>query len=400
MNILQICNKVPFPPKDGGCIAMNNLTQGLINEGHSVKVLSVNTQKHFIDIEKLPPGYRSKTNIEVVFIDTRVKIAAAFFNLFTNKSYNIQRFHSIPFEKKLIEILKSQTFDIIQIEGLYVSMYLNIIRKHSKAKIVLRAHNIEYQIWEHATKLAKNPLKKAYLSLLTKRLKKYELSSLQAFDAIACITKKIEEHYKNAGFLKPMETFSFGIDFDNKFENTSVLEEYPSLFHIGAMDWQPNIEGINWFLNTVWDKLHEKHPDLKIYLAGRNMSAEIKQLNKTNVIIVGEVENAHQFMQSKSIMIVPLHSGSGMRIKIIEGFMLGKTIVTTSLGVEGIDCENNINCLIANNASEFAKAISKCISDKLFCNEIGKNAKILAQQQYNNSDICKRLTEFYEKLIR
>lgn len=399
MNILQLCNKVPFPPKDGGCIAMNSLTQGLINEGHSVKVLAINTKKHFIDIEKISDNYRSKTNIEAVFIDTGIKISDAFFNLFTNKSYNIERFYSINFEKKLIEILKSETFDIIQVEGLYVSMYVDIIRKYSKAKIVLRAHNVEYKLWENAMQLAKNPLKKAYLNILAKRLKKHELKSLQTFDAIAAITKKDEIHFKRTGFLKAIETFSFGIDFENNIENNSPQEEYQSIFHIGAMDWQPNIEGVSWFLNKVWNILQAKHPHLKLYLAGRNMSEELKQLIKPNIIIVGEVENAQEFIRSKGVMIVPLLSGGGMRVKIIEGMALGKTIVTTSIGAEGIDYENNKNCIVADVPSEFAEAISKCISDKTFYNEIGKNAKTRAIQQYNNADICKRLILFYQKLI-
>ncbi len=399
MNILQLCNKVPFPPKDGGCIAMNNLTKGLIDEGHRVKVIAINTKKHFIDIEKLPQDYRSKTNIEAVFIDTGVKITDAFLNLFSSKSYNIERFYSKIFENKLIELLKSENFDIVQLEGLYVSMYVVVIRKYTKAKIVLRAHNVEYKLWERATQLAKNPFKKAYLKFLFNRLKQYELNCLNTFDAIATITKKDELLFKSAGFVKALETFPFGIDFKNSIAGSSKKEEYPSVFHIGAMDWQPNIEGLNWFLNKVWDKLHVKHPHLKLYLAGRNMSDELKQLHKPNVIIVGEVENATAFIQSKGIMIVPLLSGSGMRVKIIEGLALGKTIVTTSIGVEGIDCENNINCIITDDPTDFANAISKCISDKVFYNEIGKNAKILAMQHYNNADICKRLTKFYEKLV-
>ncbi len=278
-------------------------------------------------------------------------------------------------------------------------MYVDIIRKYSKAKIVLRAHNVEYKLWERAMQLANNPLKKAYLKLLAKRLKRYELNSLPTFDAIATITKKDEIYFKSEGFLKAMETVPFGIDLKNSIENNSNEENYPSVFHIGAMDWQPNIEGVNWFLNNVWDKLYVKYPHLKLYLAGRNMSAELKQLNKPNVIIVGEVENAQEFIQSKGVMIVPLLSGAGMRIKIIEGLAFGKTIVTTSIGAEGIDCENNKNCIIADDPNEFVEAISKCISDKVFYTEIGKNAKILAFQLYNNADICKRLTQFYQKLL-
>jgi glycosyltransferase involved in cell wall biosynthesis len=399
MNILQICNKVPFPPKDGGCIAMNNLTQGMIEVGHNVKVLAINTKKHFIDIEKLPRTYRSKTNIEGIFIDTNVKIPRAFLNLFSTKSYNIERFYSKTFEQKLIELLKSETYDIIQLESLYVSIYVDVIRKYSKAKIVLRAHNIEYKLWEHAARSAKNPLKKVYLNLLAKRLKRYELNSLPSFDAIISITKKDEDLFKITGFVNAIGTFSFGIDFKKSSENNSPVVEYPSVFHIGAMDWQPNIEGVDWFLNKVWGILNIKHPHLKLYLAGRNMSDRMKHLNKPNVIIVGEVENAKNFIQSKAVMIVPLLSGEGMRVKIIEGMALSKTIVTTSIGAEGIDCKNNTHCIIADHPNEFAEAISKCISDKIFYDEIGKNAKLLAFQQYNNDDICKRLTQFYQILI-
>lgn len=396
MNILQICNKVPFPPKDGGCMAMNNLTQGLLNEGHKVKILAINTKKHFTEIEKLPADYRSSTNIEAVFIDTTVKPVAAFFNLFSSKSYNIIRFYSKTFERKLIEVLKSERFDIIQLESLYVNMYVDVIRNYSKAKIVLRAHNIEYQLWELAAQQSANPLKKAYLKLLAIRLKKYELNSINSIDAIAAITANDETCFRKAGFSKAIQTFTFGIDTPNISGDIQQQEDYPSVFHIGAMDWQPNIEGLKWFLSQVWDKVHAKHPDLKLYMAGRNMPiSEWEQLNKPNVIIVGEVENAQKFMQSKGIMIVPLLSGGGMRVKIIEGLSLGKTIITTKIGIQGIDCENNKNCIIASGADEFAEAVNKCVSDREFYKRIGKNAKILASEQYNNTDICRRLTKFY-----
>ncbi|MES2590865.1 MAG: glycosyltransferase [Bacteroidota bacterium] len=399
MNILQLCHKVPFPPKDGGCIAMNNLTQGLINEGHKVKVLAINTKKHFIDIQSLPSDYRLQTNIDAVNVDTSINITAAFANLFTDKSYNIERFFSKSFEEKLIETLKSKEFDIVQLESLFMCMYISTIRKYSKAKIVLRAHNVEHIIWERTAQQEKNLFKKAYLNLLAKRLKNYELQALQTVDAIAAITKKDETYFRKSVISKPIQTFPFGIDLNHTLQISPEKEEYPSVFHIGAMDWQPNIEGINWFLNNVWDKVQAKHPQLKLYLAGRNMSLEFKQLKKTNVIIVGEIDNAYQFIQSKGIMIVPLLSGGGMRVKIIEGLALGKTIITTQVGAEGIDCENNKNFIIANDAVQFSEAISKCISDKTFYSEIGKNAKILALQNYNNADICKSLTDFYKIIL-
>ena len=141
MNILQICSKPPFPPKDGGALAMNILTQGLLNAGHHVKVLTVNTSKHFVDLHTVDTAYKQKTNYEAVFIDTRIKPLKALLSLFSPRSYNIERFFSVEFEQTLIRILKEETFDIVHLETLYVSPYVDTIRKYSSAKIVLRSQN-------------------------------------------------------------------------------------------------------------------------------------------------------------------------------------------------------------------------------------------------------------------
>lgn len=398
MKILQLCHKVPFPPKDGGCIAMNNLTQGLTAQGHKVKVLAINTPKHFTDIYKLPADYLSKTNIEAVFIDTNVKIIPAFFNLFGNRSYNAERFYSQEFEQKLIELLSIEHFDIVQLESIYVSMYAKTISEHCKAKIILRAHNVEHAIWEQHAASTSNPFKKWYLNLLAKRLKKYELESSQSVDGIACITKEDAAWFKKQNLNKPVEVFPFGIDQSTMTTNPAITD-HPSVFHIGSMDWLPNTEGIKWFLENAWTKISVQHPGLKLYLAGRNMPGWLKELKIKNVIIEGEVVDAYAFINSKSMMIVPLLSGGGMRVKIIEGMALGKTIISTAIGAEGIEYTNNKNILIADTATAFAETIDKCITDKNFFDTVGNNAKILATQQYNNIDICDRLIDFYHRLI-
>lgn len=381
-------------------MAMNNLTQGLLQQGVQVKVLAINTKKHFTDSAALPKSYRDATNIEVVFIDTDVKAIDALLNLFTTESYNISRFYSQNFEKKLVDVLQADTYDIVQLESLYVSMYADVIRKYSKAKIVLRAHNIEHQLWELTAEQRNNFLKKHYLKLLAKRLKTYELNSLSEYDAIAAITKTDEQFFVNAGFSKPVCTIPFGIDMSTIKHDNDVQQDTCSIFHIGAMDWQPNIEGLQWFLNNVWDKVHHKLPQLKFYIAGRNMQTEYwQQLNKPNVVIVGEVEDAQQFMQSKRIMIVPLLSGAGMRVKIIEGMAMGKTIITTPKAIEGIVCTTNKECIIATNEDEFATAIHHYITDSTLCKAVGENAKQLATTQYNNAAICKRLIDFYSGIL-
>lgn len=397
MKILQICSKIPFPPKDGGSIAMDILTHGLIKVGNQVDVLALNTPKHFIKLEDVDVNYRNKTNYELVFIDTNVKLFDAIANLFTNKSYNISRFYSSEFEKVLVEKLKSTNYDVVHLETLWVALYLDVIRKVSKAKIVLRSQNIEFMIWERLAEDTNNPLKKWYLKLLAKRLKAYEYEVLNKFDAIATITELDSNTYKKMGCTLPIIHIPFGIDLQKYKVDTTHLQK-PSVFHIGAMDWRPNADGINWFLKNIWTKVSEKNSSIKLYLAGRNMPEWLLQLKMKNVVIEGEVADSHQFINSKSIMIVPLNSGGGMRVKIIEGMAFGKTIISTAVGAEGIEYENEKNILIANTEEEFVEAILKCLANQELSDSIGINARELAETKYDNQVICNKLSEFYKNL--
>ncbi len=398
MKILQLCSKIPFPPKDGGSIAMNILTHGLIDCGNEVKVLAINTPKHFIKEADIDIEYKKKTSYQLVFIDTAVKPLDAFLNLFTSQSYNIIRFYSKEFEKALIELLTSQQYDVVQLETLWVAPYVETIRKYSKAKIVLRSQNVEYAIWERLAQASGNPVKKAYLKLLAKRLKIYELGMLNKYDGIATITELDAVSFKTSGCKSPIIHIPFGID-TTKYLADTATTEYPSIFHIGAMDWMPNSDAVKWFLEKVWEKVQTQHPNVKLYLAGRNMPDWMKQLKMKNVVVEGEVADSHKFINSKSIMIVPLSSGGGMRVKIIEGMALGKTIISTAIGAEGIDYENNKNILIANTDTEFVEALNKCISDRSFSDTIAHNAKKLVENKYDNLKICKKLSDFYQTLI-
>lgn len=398
MKILQVCSKIPFPPKDGGSIAMDILTHGLINAGNQVHVLAVNTSKHFIKDEDIALEYQNKTKYQSVFIDTSIRPMDAFVNLFSNKSYNISRFYSLDFEKVLIELLQSKEYDVVHLETLWVTPYVDVIRKYSKAKIVLRSQNIEFMIWERLAQDTSNPIKKMYLKLLAKRLKTYEYDVLNKFDAIATITALDTVVYKKMGCTLPIIHIPFGIDLEKYKIDISNLEK-PSVFHIGAMDWRPNADGIEWFLKNIWSQVHPKNSAIKLYLAGRNMPEWLLQFKMNNVVVVGEVADSHEFINSKSIMIVPLTSGGGMRVKIIEGMAFGKTIISTSVGAEGIEYEDGKNIVIANTEKEFEEAILKCLNDSNFADTIGKNARILVETKYDNQLICNKLSDFYNDLL-
>jgi len=166
------------------------------------------------------------------------------------------------------------------------------------------------------------------------------------------------------------------------------------------MDWKPNIEGVSWFLEEIWPSLIEKHPSLTFEIAGRNMPNWLLESEYKNVINHGEVESATDFIKENTVMVVPLLSAGGMRVKIIEGMALGKVVISTSMGAEGINYKNRENILIANNKKEFLAHLDWLHEDKSRIVTIGQKARRLIAKEYDNETIIRDLYGFYGSLIQ
>lgn len=399
MKILQISHKPPLPAIDGGCIAINNITQGILKEGHEVKVLSVVTKKHPLQKDKIPEDYFRNTQFESVFINTRVNPIKAFFSLFSEQSYYVERFFSNDFKKQLIAILTKEVFDIIQLESIFVAPYIPVIRKYSQAKIVLRCHNVEHQIWGRFLIQQKNPLKRLFLKKMVRQLKDFEFSVFNHIDAFLAISEPDFRFFRKYFPKIPGAVISAGIDIVGYTPKGYIPSEIPKLFHIGSMNWIPNIEGLDWFFEEVWNAILQRFPDITFTVAGRGIPPSWKSRSIPNVTIVGEVDNANDFICSHDIMIVPLLSGSGVRIKILEGMALEKTIITTPVGAEGLDVENGKNIFIANTSTEFVEAIEQCIKSPDLCRFLGENAREYVMLHHNNAIITQKLIALYQELF-
>jgi len=401
MQILFVSNKMPFPPKDGGSIATFQHVWGLASLGQHVTVLSLNTKKHNVDISQIPSEITDKITFKPYNLDTSLSAFDALKNLFfSSMPYNAERFVSEGFEKYLIEVLQEQEYDIIQLEGLYLCPYIETIRKYSKALISFRAHNIEHEIWKRRLEREKNHMKGRYLKLLTNRLQVFEKSFVDKYDMLIPITQRDAKCFVEFGNTKPMLVSPTGIDPDKYVPQTHLIQ-YPSVFHLGALDWFPNQEGLLWFLRNVWRYISKDFTELKFYIAGRNapkwLIDEFKKFR--NIVFVGEVDDAHEFLNKHSILVVPLLSGGGMRVKVIEGMALSKTIISTPIGVEGIPVTVGKDVLIASSPDEFMYCIEKLISNQDLCEEIGTNALAFVRQNFDSNVLAQELLDFYKKQL-
>jgi glycosyltransferase involved in cell wall biosynthesis len=342
MKVLQLCSKIPYPAKDGGCLAMLNLADMLYNSGFQVKILAMETHKHPAPINGYPKDFLDKFNIESVSIETKANLLKALNNLlFDYKSYHLVRFKQKSYAEKLMAILKIYKPDFVIVDSLFSGGYINEIRANSQAKIIYRAHNVEYLIWHEIALKTKSFLKKTYLNIQSKRLKTEEHQIISNCDAILAITNNDADFFIYHFSKKRLMTLPFTIDLNQYNHSNRVKSKV--LFFIGAMDWYPNLEGVKWFIDKVWKEVLAKHPTALFYIAGKAMPLELKNLDDKNIINLGEVPDAKEFISNYPIMIAPIFSGGGLKIKIIEAMAMGKIVICNPQAASGIPVNHNKN---------------------------------------------------------
>lgn len=396
MRVLQLCKKFPYPVKDGESIAISYLARALADLGCEVTLLAMNTSKHRVDTGAVSlEHFAHYSAVHSVPVDNHIRPVAALRNLLSDRSYHIERFEHAAFAERLRKLLREEQFDVVQLETLYLAPYIPIIRENSRATVVLRAHNVEHEIWERIAANS-NPVKKWYLERITPRLKKYEIEQLAAYDLLAGITERDVAHFRRLGLRKPAVATPIGLDSRDYQPDPASFQRPLSLSFIGSLDWMPNLEGLRWFLDEVWQPLlAPRFPELTFHIAGRNTPEWLRRLAHDRVVVHGEVESATEFINQHSLMVVPLLSGGGMRAKILEGMALGKVALSTRIGMEGIAARHKKEALLADTPAEFAESIAWCYEQGAALAQIGDNARRLCTEQYDNLAGARRLLEAY-----
>lgn len=396
MKILLVCNKSPYPPHDGGSLASYNLIISLGRLGHEVTLLTMLTSKHNLSTQE-KDEFSAKVRLFTLYVDTNFSKFQLLVNLlFSRMPFNAERFISPSFESELARILQLSSFDIVQLEGLYLMPYTETIRRYSQAKIVLRAHNVEHEVWSRIAHNEFSPLRKYYFTILAKRLAEFEISALNRYDLLVPITARDLAEFNRMGNTKPAHVCPAALDVDNltAHDTSAVL---PTLFFLGSLDWKPNQEGLLWFVENVFPGLLARNDGMKLHIAGRNTPAWLqKRINVKGIVFHGEIPDARDFIREHGILVAPCFSGGGMRVKIIEAMAYGKPVVTTAIGAEGLGTSHEENILISHSIDEYTESLDRLLKFPDFYRKIGSNALTFVRQHFDNMKISAELVSFYK----
>lgn len=396
--ILIVTNRIPYPMKDGGNIAMKAMIEGYREAGWQVFLLSMNTTRHHVADDVLRRIYTHLHAFEWMNVDNSLKwtdIAKNF--LFSKQPEHAERFFNADFKAKLKGVLQTFKPDVVQIESVYLSTYLPTIKKYSDASTVLRMHNVEYQIWSGLARRTRNVLKKVYLKNLAVRVRNFEREAWKDYDLLLPITEK------DAALVQRLEEANEILVAPFSIEKERILPKSHNEkwvgYHLGAMDWLPNKIGMSWFIKKAWPLVRKAVPKFEFHFAGRHMPPEFKNINISGVHCADEVQDADEFIADKKILIVPLFSGGGIRVKILEAMAAGKVVITTATGIKGIEAKPGEHYLRAQSPDDFAKAVKWVLEHKPEAEKIADNARSLVIEKYEQGKVMGKVISRVEAII-
>lgn len=386
IKILHFSNKPAYPRIDGGTIAISQLLKGLVsNPQFCVTHFTLSTQKHPFTIEYYP-DFIAKDKIQNFAIDTSLSLTGAVSSIVKNESYNVSRFFDASVADEIEIYLKKNSFDYVILESIFLLPYAEIFKLHG-CKVIVRTHNVEHHIWEQQAENCSPSLKKICLKKLAKQLKKYELTALKKVAGIMAISDEEAKFMKSSFPAVPIAVIpaSFSI------ESSANDYQLTSFYFLGAMDWLPNREGVEWFKSLVLPLINSF---VEVHLAGKNLSCDQQEKKEYRLICHGEIENSTDFIHSHGICLIPLQSGSGIKIKLLENMALGKPIITTSEGARGIQVEHNKHVIIADTPHEFAQAMLLLQNDENKRIQLGKAAHTFVIDNFGEEKISNYIFEF------
>ncbi len=384
MKCLYITSKPIYPIVDGGCFAMDSFLKTLSHAGFIIDHFTISTQKHPFRPDAYPEGI----HVESVEIDTRIKTLQTLKYLFKKGSYNVARFHSEEVTEKIEALIKKNTYDFVILDSLYATTYLSSIRKYFTGKIYLRSHNCEAQIWFDLAKNEQNIPKSIYFKKLAKDLHIYESTILNKLDGVFAISQEDQEAFIKSNTKAKVCVIPVHLESNDQDE---FKIEKGKIFHVGNMDWVPNREAVERLVKLFHESIHSDD-QLKLSLVGKNIEKHYK--SSKGIEIQGFVDDLKGFVQKSGILVSPITSSSGVRVKILEMMAYGIPVITTPSGAKGIFSEGKNAVEIQETNTALIDAILRITKDDEKLAEMQTLSKEYIKKYHNIEQIASDLKSF------
>lgn len=398
MRFLTVMCRLLYPPNTGGKIRSSKLFEHL-HRHHDITVVCFRSEDESDDDVRRMEACASRV-LTVPWKETP-KFSPRFFgelalNLLSPYDYTANKYFSPSMRDLVRELSATEPFDILLCDFLQPSR--NVLDVAFPARVLFQ-HNVEAVIRQRQLEKEKNPLKKAYLYLEWQKLRRLERIAAHTFDRCIMVSDTdaeiMAEHYGCTNAV----SIPTGVDVEF-FRAREPEAEGHHLVFTGSMDWLPNEDGMVWFADEILPRIRAEL-DVTVWVVGRRPSPRVAELGaRPGIEITGTVEDVRPFIDRGGVYIVPLRVGSGTRMKIFEAMAMGKAVVSTTIGAEGLPVTHHENIILADEPSDFAAQCVRLLRSRSERERLGRAACEMVRARYTWDVVADAFATICEDVVR
>jgi glycosyltransferase involved in cell wall biosynthesis len=393
MRILYIAPKIAWPVTDGARIAIYELVRHMTARGHHAAFLGFGKQE-------AADEFRTRAGLiwaKAIEHNTKTNYLNAALGLLSPTPYTASKYRSGAMSAAIRAAFNEERFDLVQLEGTHMAHYLGLAQSLG-VPVILRLHNVEYALAARYARTAVFPLN-VYVQEQARRMRAFEIRACKQADLCLAITQEDAERIIRFAPDASVAVSPAGVDLERYYPQP-MSEEPGTIVFVGALDWPPNTDAIRWFRTKVWSRVVQEEPTTRWIVVGKSPPADILHWPEEdrNIQVTGFVDDVRPYLQRAAVVIVPLRSGGGMRLKILEAMAAGKAVVSTPMGAEGISARNGEEIVLAGADRSFGVEVVRLLRQASDRKRIGKAARAFAEG-YGWSGIAADLEREYQALL-
>ncbi len=397
--VLFLAHLLPYPP-DGGAKIKSYYTLRALAAAYDVTLIAfIRSEEEKQYLDELRPFCVGGIQTVPIVRSKAKNVTDAASALLTHRSFIVSRDRVPEMQKAVLDRLLNQRYDAVHIDHLQMAQY--VLPRRSGAHLFLDHHNVESAIIKQLAATTDSRWTRLYASQEWPKLEKYEVGVCKQCDHVFTVTEEDAASLRALDVsLTNVSAVPIGVD-GNYFAPVERLAASKTLLSIGTMYWQPNVDAILWFHERIFPMIKEKVPDVRLKIVGNKPVEKITGLALVDksVMVTGYVEDVRPTAIDSAAFIVPLLSGSGMRVKILNAMSMALPVVSTRIGAEGIAATDGKNILIANSPENFSRYCVNLINDPNLRTEIGNGGRALVESLYSWAAISRRLLDTYARVL-
>ncbi|MGH9515740.1 MAG: glycosyltransferase [Terriglobales bacterium] len=398
MKILWVKAGGLVPPDIGGKIRSYSIVKELAKI-HEVTLFNFYAA-HSDDVHSgLKPMFDQVVNLPLPIATNRGlgELASFARNMFSSSPHTVSKYCRAEVKTRMRDLLGSQRFDVIICD--FVVAAAAIPWEVTCPKVIF-THNVEALIWKRHFEVSRNPVWKMASWGEYQKMIRFEKHFLNKSDHVLTVSEADKDFFSDFVDRSKMTVISTGVDTEY-FRPDNGNEQPNSLVFTGSMDWMPNEDGVLYFMDSILPLIRQAIPEVSFTIVGRKPSEKLRAAaaSEPGVHVTGTVDDIRPYVREGSVYVVPLRIGSGTRLKIFEAMAMGKPIVSTTLGAEGLPIRDGVDIAIADRPEEFSRKVCALLRDPDARRRLGSAARQLVEQHYSWSSVAAEFDDVLRRVV-